>query len=52
MQDEIRGHKIRTKGLRKYELNQPGISTYSTFEKRFQSNRVIDQLADEKDQVQ
>ena len=31
LQDEIRGHEIRTKGLPKYELNEPDISTYSTF---------------------
>ena len=51
LHDEIRGHEVRTKGLPKYELNEPDISTYSTFEKRFQSNGVIHQLADENEQI-
>ena len=51
LQDEIRGHEIRTRGLPKYELNEPDITTYSTFEKRFQSSGVIHQLADEKEQI-
>ena len=47
LQDEIRGHQIRTKGQPTYELNEPDISTYSKFEKRYQANSVIHQLADE-----
>ena len=46
IQDQIRGHEIRTKGQPKYELNEPNISTYSKFEKRYQSRSVIYQLAD------
>ena len=52
LQDEIRGHEIRTKGLPKYELNEPDISIYSSFEKRYQSNGVTHQLADENGQIQ
>ena len=52
LQDEIRGHEIRTKGLPKYELNEPDISTYSSFEKRYQSNGVTHQLEDENGQIQ
>ena len=51
IQYEIKGHEIRTKGLPKYELNEPDISTYSKFEKRFQSKGVIHQLADEKGKI-
>ena len=47
LQDEIRGHQIRTKGQPTYELNEPDISTYSKFEKRYQAKSVIYQLADE-----
>ena len=47
LQDEIRGHQIRTKGQPTYELNEPDISTYSNFEKRCQASTVIYQLADE-----
>ena len=49
--DEIRGHEIRTKGQPKYELNEPDISAYSGFEKRYQSRGVIYQLADENDKI-
>ena len=45
--EEIRGHEIRTKGLPRYEINEPDIDMYSKFEKRYQSKGVIYQLADE-----
>ena len=51
LQDEIRGHQIRTKGQPTYELNEPDISTYSNFEKRYQANSVIHQLVDENGKI-
>ena len=47
LNDEIRGHQIRTKGQPKYEINEPDISMYSQFEKRYQSKNVIYQLSDD-----
>lgn len=52
LEDEIRGHEIRTRGLPKYEINEPDISTYSSFEKRYQARNVIYQLKDEEGNVQ
>ena len=49
---EIRGHEIRTKGQPKYEINEPDINMYSIFEKRYQSQNVIYQLADEEGHIQ
>ena len=49
--DEINGHHIRTKGQPTYELNEPDISTYSKFEKRYQAKSVIHQLADDKGNI-
>ncbi len=51
LMEEIHGHQIRTKGQPKYELNEPDISTYSKFEKRYQSKSVIHQLEDENGQI-
>ena len=48
IEDEIRGHEIRTRGQPKYEINEPNISMYSGFEKRYQAKNVIYQLVDEK----
>ena len=44
LEDEIRGHEIRTRGQPKYEINEPDISMYSGFEKRYQGKNVIYQL--------
>ena len=49
--EEIHGHQIRTKAQPKYELNEPDISTYSKFEKRYQASRVIRQLANENGEI-
>ena len=49
--EEIKGHQIRTKGQPNYELNEPDISTYSKFEKRYQASSVIRQLADENGEI-
>ena len=46
--DEIRGHDIWTRCKPKFKLNEPDISTYSNFEKRYQSKHIIHQLKDEK----
>lgn len=51
IEDEIRGHEIRTRGLPKYEINEPNISMYSGFEKRYQSKNVIYQLADDEGKI-
>ena len=40
-EEDKRGHEIRTRGQPKYEINEPNISLYSTFEKRYQSENVI-----------
>jgi exonuclease III len=48
LEDEIRGHEIRTRGQPKYEINEPNISMYSGFEKRYQAKNVIYELEDEK----
>ena len=50
-EEEIRGHEIRTRGQPKYEINEPNISLYSTFEKRYQSKNVIYELEDENGKV-
>ena len=52
LKDEIRGHEVRTKGQPKYEINEPDISMYSQFEKRYQSKNVIYQLLDENEELQ
>ena len=52
LEEEIRGHEIRTRGLPKYEINEPDISTYSNFEKRYQAKNVIYQLQDTEGQIQ
>ena len=49
--DEIQGHDIRTRCQPKFELNEPDISTYSKFEKMYQSQHMIHQLADEKNDI-
>ena len=49
--DEIRGHQVRTRGQPKYELNEPDISTYSKFEKRYQAGSMIHQLEDDNGQI-
>ena len=49
--DEIRGHDIRTRCHPKFELNESDISTYSKFEKMYQSQHMIHQLADEKNDI-
>ena len=51
LQDQIRGHEIRTKGQPKYEINDPDISTYSQFEKRYHAQNVIYQLVDDKGDI-
>ena len=51
LQDQIRGHEIRTKGQPKYEINEPDISMYSQFEKRYQAQNVIYQLVDDKGDI-
>ena len=52
LRGEIRGHEIRTKGQPQYELNEPDISTYSKFEKRYQAQSVIYQLANDKGEIE
>ena len=52
LRGEVRGHEIRTKGQPQYELNEPDISTYSKFEKRYQAQSVIYQLANEKGEIE
>ena len=49
--EEIRGHEITTRGQPKYEINEPDISTYSNFERRFKSQNTIHQLSDEQDAI-
>ena len=51
LQDQIKGHQIRTKGQPTYELNEPDISTYSKFEKRYQAQSAIYQLADDNEKI-
>ena len=51
LMEEIRGHEIRTKGQPKYEINEPDISMYSKFEKRYQAKSVIYELSDDTGQV-
>ena len=48
LEEEIKGHQIRTRGLPKYEINEPDISTYSNFEKIYKAKNIIYQLKDEK----
>ena len=51
IEEEIRGHEIRTRGQPKYEINEPNISMYSGFEKRYQAKNVIYQLADDQGNI-
>lgn len=51
IEEEIRGHEIRTRGQPKYEINEPKISMYSGFEKRYKAKNVIYQLEDEKGKI-
>ena len=43
---EIRGHEIRTRGQPKYEINEPNISTYSKFEKQYQTKNTFYHMKD------
>lgn len=49
---EIRGHEIRTRGQPTYEINEPNISTYSKFEKQYQSKNTFYHLMDKNGIIQ
>ena len=51
LENDIRGHDIRTRCQPSFEINEPDISMYSKFEKRYQKKQMIYQLADENDKI-
>ena len=46
IQEEIRGHQIRTRGHPRYEINEPDIDFYSRLEKRYRGKNIISELQD------
>ena len=49
--EEIRGHKIRTKGQPIYEINEPDIQFYAKLEKRTAQKNIISELQDEEGNI-
>ena len=52
IEDEIKGHRIRTRGQPTYELNEPNIQFFAKLEKRSQQKNIITELQDKNGKLQ